>query len=673
MKSSKKLILQSMLSFFFLAPQSQSAEDENNNLYYKHMALPKLIAQIPTDSLARNEFYRRAEGGCILSDQYPQNLEVLFPHYLENWRELSLIEKRIVLFGTKNSGTNNLPKEFYDDIQKQAGSGECARSQFFLGWMYDYGIYVEKDEKKAIQYCQNAADQGDIIAQAFLGWYYSNLPSIRDDKKAIHFYQLAAQQGFALAQANLGHLYEKGEGIPQDNKQAVYWYQKSANQECSFGQGKLGWMYENGRGVNKNVKQALYWYKRAVKHGELSPQNNIGSIYKNGQGIVQNYTKAIHWFQKAADRGDMVAQFNLGVMYENGQGVPQDYKQAAAWYKKGADQGGISAKNNLGVLYENGRGIRQSHIIAVELYLEAANAGNTTAQHNLGMMYENGRGVDKNVQRAMEWYTEAARQGNKNALSKIDSLAPYFGLKILIESIFNGHDIYKELLLDILTDYSKMDINPLDVSFYTVCFEQGKLFSEFGDRRDCEDLFKGVSELKDKLSFLDMSSLRDAGLKMGIFWTNVGLFLQSLEQPGSLISCFKFEAPIDVIYTLCNDEEIIYKTEKRIYFSLFPKQIIFMEKLPERIQEVKEAYSSFTTELSTIRSTIKMVLKLFSNQNLPGVNSLMPAFDEFFKPYEDQIAEALKILPHLQQRVHDYIDNGAFVRNKQFETAIRGE
>jgi hypothetical protein len=43
----------------------------------------------------------------------------------------------------------------------------------------------------------------------------------QDFKQAKYYYEQAAEQGDALAQSNLGHLYYNGDGMEQDFKQAI--------------------------------------------------------------------------------------------------------------------------------------------------------------------------------------------------------------------------------------------------------------------------------------------------------------------------------------------------------------------------------------------------------------------------------------------------------------------
>jgi hypothetical protein len=60
-----------------------------------------------------------------------------------------------------------------------------------------------------------------------------------DYKKAREYYEKAANQGLAAAQFNLGYMYEMGWGVPINFTQARKYYEKAANQGLKEAQGAL--------------------------------------------------------------------------------------------------------------------------------------------------------------------------------------------------------------------------------------------------------------------------------------------------------------------------------------------------------------------------------------------------------------------------------------------------
>ena len=115
-----------------------------------------------------------------------------------------------------------------DQVQRLAEQGNAA-AQNRLGWMYDYGKGVAKDEKQAFAWYQKAADQGYAPAQFNLGVEYENGIAVpKDFAQALAWYQKAADQGHANAQYSVGYMHATGEGVPRDIDKGFQWFLKSA-------------------------------------------------------------------------------------------------------------------------------------------------------------------------------------------------------------------------------------------------------------------------------------------------------------------------------------------------------------------------------------------------------------------------------------------------------------
>jgi TPR repeat protein len=58
-------------------------------------------------------------------------------------------------------------------------------------------------------------------------------------KKAYEWYEKAAEQGDAMAQNNLGIMHENGQGVDQSDSDAMRWYGKAAAQGVEEAQGRI--------------------------------------------------------------------------------------------------------------------------------------------------------------------------------------------------------------------------------------------------------------------------------------------------------------------------------------------------------------------------------------------------------------------------------------------------
>lgn len=156
------------------------------------------------------------------------------------------------------------------------------------------------------------AEQGVASAQATLGWMFNNGKGVpKDNDQAMKWYQLAAGQGEPTAQNNLGLMYEKGEGIPQDYKLALESYRMAAEKNSDVGQFQLGRMYFNGLGVQQDHSEAAKWYQLAADQGFSDAQFNLGVMYQKGDGVSQDIQKALKWYKLAAGQGNVGAKENL--------------------------------------------------------------------------------------------------------------------------------------------------------------------------------------------------------------------------------------------------------------------------------------------------------------------------------------------------------------------------
>ncbi|QDT01031.1 tetratricopeptide repeat protein [Adhaeretor mobilis] len=115
---------------------------------------------------------------------------------------------------------NDLPLA-YEEFLAASKKGH-ADSQFNLGLMYEQGIGVGKDEKKAVVWYGKSAAQGNAAAQFNLGVLYENGRGAKVNfAKANKWYRYASVQGDGLAIGNLGMLYVRGDGVTENKVAGV--------------------------------------------------------------------------------------------------------------------------------------------------------------------------------------------------------------------------------------------------------------------------------------------------------------------------------------------------------------------------------------------------------------------------------------------------------------------
>ena len=79
-----------------------------------------------------------------------------------------------------------------------------------------------RDYTLAAEWYRKAAQSGLAEAQNNLGFLYDQGMGVdRDDRQAVEWYLMAARQGHAQAQNNLGVMYGTGRGVPRDPGEAL--------------------------------------------------------------------------------------------------------------------------------------------------------------------------------------------------------------------------------------------------------------------------------------------------------------------------------------------------------------------------------------------------------------------------------------------------------------------
>jgi len=151
--------------------------------------------------------------------------------------------------------------------------------------------------------------------------YENGMGVKKDYKKAIYWYEKSADQGNSNAQYHLGLMIYIGQGLQlfdsvfDDGKALVKLLKKSADQDNIRAQNLLGTIYLLGKGehpnnIEKDSKKAIYWLEKVVKQDDsddnFSSQAHalitLSRIYSGGIGVKKDYKKAFYWTLLSAQR-----------------------------------------------------------------------------------------------------------------------------------------------------------------------------------------------------------------------------------------------------------------------------------------------------------------------------------------------------------------------------------
>ncbi|UZO02429.1 uncharacterized protein OCT59_020910 [Rhizophagus irregularis] len=339
------------------------------------------------------------------------------------------------------------------------------------------------DTKKLFEWYMKAAEEGNLGAQTNIGFHYQNGIGVpKDENKAFEWYMKAAKGGNLDAQNNLGDCYKNGIGISKNKNKSFEWYMKAAERGNLIAQTNISHYYQNGIGVEKNLNKSIHWYSKAAEGGCEIAQYNLGSFYDDGLGIEKNEVKAFEYYIKSAEKGYLDSQVRLGYCYYYGYGTEKDLKKSFYWFEKAAKNGCL-ANYNLAEFYELGISVDKDINKAFESYKESAENGCVDAIFRLGYYYVNAAGrnvlpnnleesVVSDMDKANYWYHKAAEKENKIALYKLAEQG-FIDAHYKLGNIYcHGYEIDKEKAFDLYkfaAEGGNIDAQLALASLYTRC------------------------------------------------------------------------------------------------------------------------------------------------------------------------------------------------------------
>ncbi len=171
-------------------------------------------------------------------------------------------------------------KEAVSDFADAVNEGHHGAS-VYLGLMAWHGVGTAADRNRAVRYFSFAADQGDPMAQYYLGMIY------QDDFGLGHL-ERAAKAGYAPAQVDLGLRHHAGQTAELDLKKAAYWYSQAAEQGEPRAFDRLAVMHYYGQWFAKNDRLATY---NAIIAARLYDSNKFREVQqKNLRAFTRSLT-----------------------------------------------------------------------------------------------------------------------------------------------------------------------------------------------------------------------------------------------------------------------------------------------------------------------------------------------------------------------------------------------
>lgn len=164
-------------------------------------------------------------------------------------------------------------------IRREREKSEAdARQAYFEGQSAGLAAELDKTDE-AIKSYRKAAVLNDPDAMVNLGYCYEKGEGVtKDETEAFIWYRKAADLNQPMAINNLGVFYRDGTVVTKDEAEAAKWFRKAAELNEPLGMTNLGACYQYGRGVTKNEEEALKWIRKAAELGEKKAKKYLDNM-----------------------------------------------------------------------------------------------------------------------------------------------------------------------------------------------------------------------------------------------------------------------------------------------------------------------------------------------------------------------------------------------------------
>jgi TPR repeat protein len=168
-------------------------------------------------------------------------------------------------------------------LEQRASAGD-AEARYHLGMLYNNGIVVAKDPRRAFALFRESAAAGDPLGHYKLGCYYAGQFGsdvvAPDEGLALRHKLVAAEAGYRLAQLDVANFYAGGKYYAL----ALPWYEAAARQGDAQALYNLSVFARDGLGTARSPARAWAFFRLAhlAARGEVSPgaQKSLDSMWQ---------------------------------------------------------------------------------------------------------------------------------------------------------------------------------------------------------------------------------------------------------------------------------------------------------------------------------------------------------------------------------------------------------
>ena len=191
---------------------------------------------------------------------------------------------------------------------------------YLVGFMFEFGVGVERDHAQARQWLDRAAQTGHPAGQLELGYFLLTRGSPAERPRALELYRQAAAQGYAKALSHLGNALLLGTFGSTDRPEGVRLLREAARLGHPFAHQALA-IIDEDRSAHIAALQA------AAAAGNDEGHNGLCEIAAMGVAVPSTFAHCL----AAARAGFTNARAHVAWLYHQGNGVEASPSDARYW------------------------------------------------------------------------------------------------------------------------------------------------------------------------------------------------------------------------------------------------------------------------------------------------------------------------------------------------------
>lgn len=305
----------------------------------------------------------------------------------------------------------------------EALEGGQTRAAASLGRLYDRGIGVDADMKKAIVYYEQAS-KTDMTAARRLPYLLAETGASKERVEAAAVnaadkLKSRAEQGDDKAWIQLADLYMNEDIMDPNPEQALAYLKNLPEGDNPAVLTRLASLY----GEVGDRDQERKTLRRAADIGDKKAQTELAKIYLKSGTRDSNGPVGRYYAEKAIAQDSKDAMVYLGAALMIGKVLEPDLTIGETLLRRASDADSNRAHVMLGLSVLRNQIRPRFPGEAQQLLEKAAENGSTAAMTALGFAYHSGDGLPQNSEAAQRWLQRAADAGHAKAKQFLDEQA----------------------------------------------------------------------------------------------------------------------------------------------------------------------------------------------------------------------------------------------------------